>query len=814
MRGTGSQIGGLIGYLRDSDVRDAWARVDVTGPTQVGGLVGAAEFIDIDAYAFGINNTYSVGAVTATGAQGIAGGLIGDLTGLGNFYEQTNVNTSWASGAVTAPIAGGLVGRNDGGTGYGLYWDTQTTGQTTAVGDEAGAFFDLVADAAVGLTTAEARDPASYPLLSFGSVWFGAPSLRPMLIYTPNGLIYEPEQLQLFADNPYDSGTLMRDMDFGDILADPAGIWGPSGWLPIGDSVTPFQGTLDGNGNVINGLYINRPEMTGVGLFGFIWTGLSEGGGGGTLGPVTADVQDLMLTNVDITGGSYVGALAGYAIETDIAQIYVTGTVRGGVDTGGLLGSSDLLTVTNAASTARVIGDLHAGGLIGHAYETSVNASYALGQVSGGDGVGGLLGVADIGTELDQTFATGRVTGTDAVGGLVGLNAGTVTASFFDSTTTRRSNAFGRNVAGPQGVTALTTAQFQDTLGFISRATAVGWDFESDWAPPVTGFYPANYTIEPVVWFDGASVSRTYGSGNGGLTVTGETFGGPDSYVFGPDDDTLVVDSATLLGPLPRTLPVGFYRFGAQGDLTSVEGQAYRLVSAAGLNVTPATLTVTPDDLTKIYGDADPTLTYDVTGFVLDDDDSLLTGTIRRLGGEDVGTYGYRLGTLSAGANYTLVLASGSTFSITPRALTIAADDLTTIFGEPVPDLTYAIVDGQLVFNDTLTGQLVVVGGANAPGTFTIGQGTLTAGGNYTITYIPGTLTVTARQERPQPLERSTDGYVPIDFDQDTIVDPFFPPEDTRTPVGPSYTTEGTDQIVDELQEATPIAASSGKANT
>ncbi len=810
VRGTGSRIGGLVGYLRDSNISESWARVDVTGPTLVGGLVGAAEFIRLEVYANGLSDTYAVGSVTATGAAGVAGGLIGDLFGLGSFYEPTNVNNSWASGAVSAPVAGGLVGRNDGGTGFGLYWDRQTTGQTVAVGDEAGAFSDQITGNATSLTTAQARDPASYSSLGFNQ-WYLGDGLRPMLIATPNSLIYEPEQLQILVATPWESATLMRNLALGDIMSDPAGIWGSAGWLPIGRGEAPYEGYFDGNGHVIDGLYINRPQDSDVGLFGFVW-GWQGGEGSGGLGPVEGEIQNLMLTNVNITGNFATGAVVGYALESLITQVYVTGTVRGSVDTGGLVGNADGSTFINTASTARVTGDLHTGGLIGHGYFATVLASYATGQVIGNDGVGGLVGIADVGTELNQTFATGRVTGTLNVGGLVGYNVGTVTASFFDRTSTGRTNAFGANFAGAQGVTALTTAQFQDTLGFMSRAMAVGWDFEADWAPPAAGFYPANYTIEPVVWFDGNSATRTYGAGNGGISVTGESFGGPDSYVFGPADDTLVVNGATLLAGLPRSLPVGFYLYGSQADLTSEEGQTYRLVSAAGLTITPATLTIAPDDLTKIYGDADPTLTYDVSGFVLGEDESLLTGTIRRLGGENVGTYGYGLGSLSAGSNYTLVLASGSTFSITPRPLTIEADDITTIFGEPVPDLTYAIIDGQLVFNDTLTGQLIVVGGTTGPGTFTIGQGTLTAGRNYTITFVPGTLTVNARPQRPQTFERSTDSYVPIDFDEDTIVDPFFPREDTRTPLGPSYTTEGTDQVVDQLQEATAYCSVIGQS--
>jgi filamentous hemagglutinin family protein len=804
----GQRAGGLVGYGVDAAINESWARVDVTGQTRVGGLVGEATYLNVLAFSTGIQNTYAVGDVTATGAGGFAGGLIGSLRGLGFGYEFTNLSNSYASGRVTAPVAGGLVGINRSGTGGNLYWDRQTTGQADAVGDP-DTFNDVVFDNVInnssGLTSALARDPDSYSLSS--DYWYVTSSLRPMLFSTFSNNIYVPEELQLLRTFSFGSAALQRDMDMGSVLRDRAGIWGPSGWLPIGQGEGAYFGTFDGGGHQIDGLFINRPEEDYVGLFGTVFSDL--GSDRGVLSAIDAQIMDVMLTNVDVTGGSYTGALIGLTGSTSVAQVYVSGQVEGsGSYTGGLIGAAFGGTIDNALSLATVVGEDIVGGLVGSIGEGQIVArSYAQGNVSGVDAVGGLVGFTEGFSFLDQTFATGRVTGATFVGGLVGQNNGEVTASFWDRTSTGRANAFGQNTAGPQEAVSLTTAQFQDTLFFMSLASTYDWDFQNDWAPPEAGFYPANYTIEPVVYQDGPSLTRTYGASNAGL-VPGPLYGGPGSYVFDEAGDTF--GTRNVLNQFGPTLGVGFYRFGSLGGLTSLDGLTYRVVSTDGLTITPAPLTLSIDDLMKIYGNADPELTFALTGFVNGEGTELLTGSLVRAAGENVGSYVITPGTLSAGANYTITSSGPGSFLITPRGLTIAADDLSMFFGDAVPDLTFVIVDGQLVFGDTLSGVLAA-GDITGPGFYTIGQGTLTAGGNYTITFDPGVLTVTGAARPSGPLRRSTDGFIPIDFDTDTLEDPFFAPP-TVNNVGDGYTTEGTDAIVDQLQQATAYCSVIGQS--
>ena len=72
------------------------------------------------------------------------------------------------------------------------------------------------------------------------------------------------------------------------------------------------------------------------------------------------------------------------------------------------------------------------------------------------------------------------------------------------------------------------------------------------------------------------------------------------------------------------------------------------------MTITPATLEVAANVKSKVYGTADPALTYVVGGFVNGDMNSVLTGTLARAPGETIGSYAIGIGTLSAGTNYTI----------------------------------------------------------------------------------------------------------------------------------------------------------------
>lgn len=168
----------------------------------------------------------------------------------------------------------------------------------------------------------------------------------------------------------------------------------------------------------------------------------------------------------------------------------------------------------------------------------------------------------------------------------------------------------------------------------------------------------------------------------------------------------------------------------------------YKMAEAtADFTVSKRPITVTANDASKTYGDTDPELTWTVTsGTELAGEK--LTLIISRAAGEDAGTYAIAVGQPEgANENYDITFVNG-TFTISKAALTVTANAVSKTYGEADPELTYK-VEG-LVNGDELTGQLERVAGENV-GTYAVALGTLTAGGNYTITYTGADFTISKR---------------------------------------------------------------------
>ena len=102
----------------------------------------------------------------------------------------------------------------------------------------------------------------------------------------------------------------------------------------------------------------------------------------------------------------------------------------------------------------------------------------------------------------------------------------------------------------------------------------------------------------------------------------------------------------------------------SQGTLSA--GSNYTLnYTGANFSITQALLSVTANPLSKVYGSADPALTYGVSGLVNGDTSAVFSGALSRASGENVGSYAISQGTLSAGGNYTIAF-TGASFAITP----------------------------------------------------------------------------------------------------------------------------------------------------
>ena len=96
--------------------------------------------------------------------------------------------------------------------------------------------------------------------------------------------------------------------------------------------------------------------------------------------------------------------------------------------------------------------------------------------------------------------------------------------------------------------------------------------------------------------------------------------------------------------------------------------------------------------------------------------------------------------------NYTLAQPAGLTASITPRPLTVTAQDATVVSGSPLPVFTasyngFALTDTVASLGGTLRFSTPASPSA-APGSYSVSPYGLTAQ-NYSITYVDGVLDIT-----------------------------------------------------------------------
>ena len=193
---------------------------------------------------------------------------------------------------------------------------------------------------------------------------------------------------------------------------------------------------------------------------------------------------------------------------------------------------------------------------------------------------------------------------------------------------------------------------------------------------------------------------------------------------------------------------------------------------------TTPTITATANAIPNIvYGATVPTLsnyTYSLTGYLGSDAASdgitgTLNGITNYIQGASIGTYAinYLNGTLASSMGYAVSYANNaSAFTVTPRAITVAADAKNKVYGSVDPSLTYQITSGSLYGSDIFTGALSRSVGENVlTGPYAINRNTLTAGGNYNLTYVSNNLTIT-----PAALTVTANNIIKLYGTQDTAL--------------------------------------------
>jgi sugar lactone lactonase YvrE len=226
------------------------------------------------------------------------------------------------------------------------------------------------------------------------------------------------------------------------------------------------------------------------------------------------------------------------------------------------------------------------------------------------------------------------------------------------------------------------------------------------------------------------NVTRTYGAANPTFTstITGALNG-----------DTFTVTYSTTA---TTTSPVGTYPI-----VPTVSGPAtsnYTITTTNGiLTVAPATLTVTANNASRIYGAPNPVFTGTITG-LLNGDTVTTVYTSSAVATSPVGTYPI-VPTVSGPttSNYNVVTVNGTlTITQNPASLVINVDNASRPYGAPNPDFTGS-VNGVLPGDNVIVTYTTTATQTSPAGRYAIGANVSgTSAGNYIATIHPGALAI------------------------------------------------------------------------
>ena len=222
--------------------------------------------------------------------------------------------------------------------------------------------------------------------------------------------------------------------------------------------------------------------------------------------------------------------------------------------------------------------------------------------------------------------------------------------------------------------------------------------------------------------------------------------------VYGDEDPLFVYETQNIVLGYPVKLKIDREEGEDVGVYTltsnNLENSRYNIELVSGkLTINPRQITLKADDKFKLYGSDDPTFSASITDGDLqydDDFDSLISGCMARVYGEEVGEYKISKGTLSIGSNYIISFVNGL-FEILPQEIEVSAEQKTKYYGDSDPKFTFTITKGTLFNDDSFTGELERLPGEEI-GSYTITKGSLSLNSNYKITFVPNSLIIEKRK--------------------------------------------------------------------
>ena len=193
------------------------------------------------------------------------------------------------------------------------------------------------------------------------------------------------------------------------------------------------------------------------------------------------------------------------------------------------------------------------------------------------------------------------------------------------------------------------------------------------------------------------------------------TYGAPKDPTVTNEDDFADFDDVTFTfeyavkgtnefsGNKPTA--VGTYKVRAVATDNTGNYSVKKTSPSVTFRIVEKALNVTIENKSKVYGSADPALTYTVEGIVPgEEQDSIITGTLEREEGEDAGEYAIKAdetGFIIKDKNYTLGTVTNGVFTIEKKPVHITWSNMEqTYTGEPLwPTAKVTLADGRELYD-------------------------------------------------------------------------------------------------------------------
>jgi hypothetical protein len=418
-------VGGLVGNSNDSTINNCYSTAEVDGDY---GMIGGLSGMNVDS---GFFDCYSTGEVN--GEYGV-GGFIGGLmygTETNNCYSTGDVSGDFYVGGFAGSFAGNATMTNC----YSLSDIQHSNDEEAFVGGLVGQYF------AVGFMSDSTiiNSFYNYEIVTIEQehiITVGALGNEQFELWITNGMALNIDDYFAESDSVYLVSSVEDLTNLLGFCNVPEYSFKQTTEIDLIDNpgfyIPGFSGSYNGDGYSIDNLNLeDNSYFNYQGMFGSLQN---------------ATVENLQITNVNVSGDIYIGGLAGSADESTILNCSVTGNVQGDFKVGGFVGAEEDNDIDNCSYSGNVQGTHTVGGLIGEG-QSSVSNCYATGTVHGDYDVGGLMGTQE--SWITMCWFDGSVQGHSSVGGLIG--SGGFTTAIINCYSVGNVLASGSNIGGLVG---------------------------------------------------------------------------------------------------------------------------------------------------------------------------------------------------------------------------------------------------------------------------------------------------------------------------------------------------------------------------